>query len=88
MEVAIGPPIPNPSELELFLTARFRLYAERRGRILQADVEHPPWPLQNARVTRLRETLVRAAGLPVFTAEPLVHFAGRVDVLVGPLRGA
>lgn len=83
IEVDIGPPIPNPSELEVFLTARFRLYAERGGRLLQALVEHPPWPLQRASVGRRDETMVRAAGLPDPSDEPLAHFANRVDVITG-----
>jgi len=82
IDVTVGPPIANPSELEIFLTARFRLYAQRSSRILKADVEHPPWPLREARATRIDETLVRAAGLPRFTEEPLAHFSARVDVLV------
>ena len=77
-----GEPIPEPSELEVFLTARFRLYAQRAGRLLKADIEHPPWPLQRARATRLEETLTRAAGLPSMKGEPLTHFASRVDVMV------
>ncbi len=46
IEVEIGDAIAQPSELEIFLTARYRLYAQRRKRILKADVEHPPWNLQ------------------------------------------
>lgn len=82
IEVEIGPRIAQPGELEIFLTARFRLYAQRGGRTLKADVEHPPWPLRQARATRLDESLVRAAGLPCFLEEPLAHFSDRVDVLV------
>jgi uncharacterized protein YqjF (DUF2071 family) len=86
MEVAIGERIGEPGELEVFLTARYRLYAERGGRIRKADVEHPPWLLRRARVTKLEENLVRAAGLPQFREEPLVHFSDRVDVLVSAPR--
>jgi len=89
IEITAGESIAQPDELETFLTARFRLYAVRRGRILQADVEHPPWPLRRARVIRLEETLVHAAGLPRFPESPLVHFSDGVDVNVGaaqPIR--
>ena len=84
--VEIGEPIAQPTELEVFLTARFRLYAQRANRLLSADIEHPPWPLQRARVTRLEETLTKAAGLPPMPGEPLAHFSSRVDLLVGLIQ--
>lgn len=77
-----GEPIPEPSPFEIFLTARFRLFAARAGRLLRADIEHPPWPLQRAAVERLDESLLRAAGLPSPAGPPLAHFARRVDVRV------
>lgn len=40
--VQVGPGIAAPSDLELFLTARFRLFAERGGRLRHAEIEHPP----------------------------------------------
>ncbi len=76
IEIAIGEPIPNPDALDLFLTARFRLCALRRGRLLKADIQHQPWPLQRATVLHLEQNLIQTAGAP------LVHFARRVDVLV------
>jgi hypothetical protein len=83
IEIRIGETIPEPSELEVFLTARFRLFALRAGRLLEADVEHPPWALRRASVNRFREDLIRAAGLPPPKDEPLTHFGGTVDVMVG-----
>jgi uncharacterized protein YqjF (DUF2071 family) len=84
--VQIGPRIAQPSDLELFLTARFRLYAQRNGRLLQADIEHPPWPLQRATILSVEQTLIQAAGLPRTEAMPLAHFSRGVDVRVGPPR--
>lgn len=75
-----GDPIPDPDEREVFLTARWRLYAYRR-RLLAADVEHPRWPLQRARVQQLDETLLRAAGLPDPVGEPLAHYSPGTAVL-------
>ncbi len=75
--------IASPSDLELFLTARFRLFAERGGRLRYAEVEHPPWPLARASVVRLREDLLEAAGLPGPHGAPLAHFSERVAVTVG-----
>jgi uncharacterized protein YqjF (DUF2071 family) len=74
--------IPDPSELEVFLTARFRLFAMRRGRMVYADIEHAPWPLHRAHDVAICETLTEAAGMPAPEGRPLAHFAPRVDVLV------
>jgi uncharacterized protein len=79
-QVEIGERIASPSEFEVFLTARFRLYAQRWGTLLLANVEHPPWPLQQARVMSLQQNLVQASGLPSPAGNALAHFAARVDV--------
>jgi len=84
IEVRIGEPVSSPTELEVFLTARFRLFAQRRGRLLKADIEHRPWPLQHASIPYLKQDLLRAAGLPQSHTAPLAHFAAGVDVLVAP----
>jgi uncharacterized protein YqjF (DUF2071 family) len=83
IRVEIGAPVTLPSELELFLTARYRLYARRRGRLWKADIEHDPWPLQRARMLALKENLVRAAGLPDPEGEPLALFSRTLDVAIG-----
>jgi uncharacterized protein YqjF (DUF2071 family) len=86
IEVRVGEAIATPSELEVFLTARWRLFARRRGRLLAAEVEHPAWPLKRVEVLGLEETLLRAAGLPEARGELLAHFAARVDVKVWSAR--
>ena len=84
--VVPGEPISQPSELEHFLTARFCLFALRFGRLVRADIEHAPWPLQRARLRSLEQTLIEAAGLPTPEGDPLVHFARSLDVRVGAPR--
>jgi len=81
-----GEEIAAHSELEAFLTARWRLFSERGGRLYLAEVEHPRWPLQRVTVERCEETLFEAA-------EPLAHFSpgprlrwGRVPGLVAAAR--
>jgi len=81
-----GDALATPSDLERFLTARFRLYARRGGRLLEAAIDHEPWAVQRARVVELRESLVRATGLPAPSGEPLAHFSRRLDVLVAAPR--
>ena len=70
-------------ELERFLTVRLRLYSMRWGRLLRADVEHGPWPLESARVLRLEQTLTDSLGLPSPETPPLVHFSAGVVVRAG-----
>ena len=81
-----GPLLDSAGGLDLFLTARFRLFAQRRGELRYAAIEHPPWPLQEARVLHWREDLLAAAGLPAPEGEPLARFSTRVQVLVGRPR--
>jgi uncharacterized protein YqjF (DUF2071 family) len=80
VNAAVAP--ASPTELEVFLTARFRLYARRRGRLFHTSVEHPPWPLRRAELVSCAQELTAAARLPSPAGDPLVHFAERVDVLV------
>jgi hypothetical protein len=79
-----GDPLISQSERDIFLTARFRLYANWFGRLVMARAEHPRWPLHEARLLRCDETLVAEAGLPAPAGEPVTHFAPRVDVRTGP----
>jgi uncharacterized protein len=80
-EIRPGAPIES-RELEIFLTARFRLYSFIRGRLTYTQVEHPPWPLYSARVTHLQQTLTDAVGLPRPQEAPIVHFSPGVQVRV------
>jgi uncharacterized protein len=78
-----GAMVTEPSDLEAFLTAQWRLFAYRRGRLFRADVEHPRWPLQRVAVERLDQTLLQAAGLPAPSGEPLAHFSSGTHVMTG-----
>jgi uncharacterized protein YqjF (DUF2071 family) len=72
--------------LETFLTARFRLYSMRWGRLITGAVEHGPWPLESARLIGLEQTLTETVGLPAPDGAPLVHFSPGVEVTAGPPR--
>ena len=84
-EIAIetGAPIEKPGDFEIFLTARFRLYAERRAQLLEAEVAHEPWRLHQARVLSWNESLFAAAGLPAAQGAPHVLYSPWIDVIVG-----
>ncbi|MFI6850978.1 YqjF family protein [Streptomyces sp. NPDC050416] len=69
-----GDPI-TPTERDVWLTSRWRAYTRRLGMLWETPVEHEPWPLADAAVDVIEETLTAAAGLPAPTAQPLVHFS-------------
>jgi uncharacterized protein len=79
-----GEPLAAQSERDIFLTARFVLYARWLGKLVLARAEHRQWPLHTARLVRCDESLISAAGLPAPGGEPIVHYAPRVDVRIGP----
>jgi len=83
--IEIGDAIET-KELDHFLTARFRLYAEARGRIAYAQIEHVDWPLHQARITQLDETLMEHSGVTRPIGEPLVHFSEELVVKAGALQ--
>ena len=65
----------EPSELDTWLTGRWRAYTTHLGRLLVFPVEHEPWPLQSARLDLLEENLLGHAGLPEPGEAPLVHYS-------------
>lgn len=85
-----GPPAPAPpGSLEHFLVERYRLFAERHGRLITAQVAHEPWPLQPARA-EIRLNRMAPPGL-AFDGEPLLHFSRSISALISaptPVRAA
>jgi len=69
-----GAAIAKPTDFEHFLTARWRLYALRFGRLIQAEVDHPAWPLYEASVAECRQTFLDE-GRPL-----IAHYSPGVDV--------
>lgn len=84
IEVDIGEPIDEPTDLDVFLSARWGLYSHGRGGgVRYAPVDHQPWPLRSATLRALDDSLVTAAGLPVPTGDPYVLFSEGVHVRIG-----
>ena len=91
---ATGPPAPaEPGTLDHFLAERYLLFTHKAGRngrgpILRGQVHHTPYPLRPARVERLDDSLVAAAGFPgLGDARPPDHvcFSEGVEVTIFPL---
>jgi uncharacterized protein YqjF (DUF2071 family) len=74
----------SEGSLEHWLTARFALFAVHRGQLVRGEIDHPPWPLQDASAEIEVETMARAAGFELPPIPPLLHFARCVDVRAWP----
>lgn len=72
-------PRAEPGTLEHFLTERYWLFTVRNGRVLGGCIEHEPWPLRHATVSRVDDTLVRAAGIQV-KGEAFAWHSNTLDV--------
>lgn len=85
--VRIGEPIDRPSALDLWLTARWGLHTELRGRTVYIPNEHPQWRLHRAEALEVRDGLIASAGLPAPDATPpSVLFSPGVPVRFGSPR--
>jgi uncharacterized protein YqjF (DUF2071 family) len=74
--------IPQPSPLDVFLTARFRLYSQRGSRIYHAEVQHEPWPLYSLNILDFHEELRHAAFLGNTGELVLSHYSPGVEATV------
>jgi uncharacterized protein len=86
--VRVGGLIPNDelSDLDHFLSARWRLYSGMFGRMWGARAHHEPWPLRFAELLELDDDLITADGLPAPVGPPIVHYADRVSVRISAPR--
>jgi len=82
LTLRIGSAIGRPSPLERFWSARWHLFSPARQplppRRIELDVtsvDHPPWPLHQAEVLELDETLLSVAGLPRPEEPPTALFS-------------
>jgi len=78
LAVRTGAPVVR-SDLEIWLTSRWRAYTHHFGRLLVTPVEHEPWPLQSACLEALEQDVTDAQGLPGLREPDLVHFSAGVD---------
>lgn len=89
LEVETTIDVVEPTDLEVFLTARFGLHTSVLGRSLWVPNTHGPWPLRRARLLRLEDELVAAAGLPGVADTPpasVLHSTGVRTEFGRPVR--
>jgi len=78
-----GPAIEDRSPLDDWLTGRWRGWTRIAGRACAVPVNHPPWPLHEATVEHLEESLFEVNGLTRPAAPPLVRYSPGTDVRLG-----
>lgn len=86
--LAVGDPV-GPQDLdplEVFLTARWRLYSPWGTGLAATQVEHEPWPIHRSRALCVRDELIPAAGLAEPFGPPLALFSPGVAVRFAPRR--
>jgi uncharacterized protein YqjF (DUF2071 family) len=82
LTIEVGDVIEEPTDLDVFLTARWGTVARwpaRRGRLRHHPVDHPEWTLRDAVLTDYADTSYEAAGLPSPTSAPIVRYADSID---------
>jgi uncharacterized protein YqjF (DUF2071 family) len=84
----VGDNLPEaaPGSLDFFLTERYCLYTSHEERLYRCRIHHRPWPLQEARLSAYKASLIESNGLPTPAGEPLLHSGGPVNVEVWPLE--
>ena len=70
----------DATELDRWLTNRWRFYCSSPLGLATGLVAHDPWPLRRARLLHCDPGLVSACGLSEPEGEPVVHYGGRVEV--------
>jgi hypothetical protein len=85
-----GKPVPasRPGDLAHFLTERRQTFALHRGRVHVCRVEHEPWPLREAKVSKLHTTLWAAAGVPPPDGSPVAYHGDELAVEMCSMREA
>lgn len=73
--------------LESFLTERYCLYAQSPdNRLFRCEVQHAPWPLQDAHAEIDPTQLLDTHGISVEKDRPLLHYSSGVQVVVWSLE--
>jgi uncharacterized protein len=83
IRIAKGAPISAQSELDTFLTARFRLYSTYGRRLVTARVQHPPWELNRICIIEFEESVRRAMYVEFPSRDFFGHYSQGVDTRIG-----
>jgi uncharacterized protein YqjF (DUF2071 family) len=82
--IRVGEPLVTPTELDIWLTARWGLHHRAAGRTFWTPNEHGTWPLRGAELLEISDELVDAAGISVTGPPPVpVRFSSGVHTVFG-----
>lgn len=84
-EVGASVGTAEPGSLTHFFAERYILYAKDGDTLYSGRVHHTPYPLHEARVTSLDQSMLAAAGIDAQGAPMSVLYSPGVDVEVFPL---
>lgn len=74
-----------PGSLEYWFTERYRLFTvDPMGRIHQAEIHHPPWPLQRAEAEVACNRMIQPLSFSLPDEAPLLHFCRRIKTVAWP----
>jgi uncharacterized protein YqjF (DUF2071 family) len=75
----------EPGTFDYWCTERYCLYTlDEQQRIQRGEIQHPPWPLQQASASIARNTMTQPYGIEL-EGDPVLHYAERQDVVFWPL---
>ncbi len=84
---ALGETLPHrKGSIEEFLTERYCLFTQSRGRLLVGDIHHTAWPLERAEAEIRVNEIPAAHGLTLPPQAPLLHFSRELRVAIWALR--
>lgn len=76
------PYVAEAGTLDHWLTERYCLYTvTRHGRVLRADIDHPPWQLQPAEAEIRWNTMTAPLRIELPEVPPILHFSRRQEVV-------
>ena len=79
--------VADPTSIEFFLLERYLLFTKRKSKILRGQVYHTPYPIFQAKVSKVQQNLSDHIGLPLIDPKlRYVHYSPGVDVEIFPLR--
>lgn len=83
-DITVRPGAPcEGSDLDHWLSGRWRGWTTIAGRTCSVPAEHPPWPLTEATLVDFDESLLARNGLQRPAEPPLVQYSAGTDVRLG-----
>jgi uncharacterized protein YqjF (DUF2071 family) len=65
-----------------WLTSRYCLYSVNgRGEVCRGEIDHDPWPLQEAEMTVQRNSMTEQINVSLPASKPLLHFAKELQII-------